>query len=155
MNKSKCFWIPTPNLLTIVASHFIFIPECILVSFNLSCKNLSSLSQVDYIPYADELANQVGCKPNLVKLFFSDPTLALRCFFGPCTPVQYRLMGPGAWKGAKKAIEDAPGNVIYATKTRVLLKKEEQAPNTPAVYLMFLVLFVVLVSIFLQFLQNT
>lgn len=64
-------------------------------------------------------------------------------------------MGPGAWKGAKKAIEDAPGNVIYATKTRVLLKKEEQAPNTPAVYLMFLVLFVVLVSIFLQFLQNT
>lgn len=111
--------------------------------------------QVDYIPYADELANQVGCKPNLVKLFFSDPTLALRCFFGPCTPVQYRLMGPGAWKGAKKAIEDAPGNVIYATKTRVLLKKEEQAPNTPAVYLMFLVLFVVLVSIFLQFLQNT
>ena len=27
-------------------------------------------------------------------------------------------MGPGTWVGAKKAIEDAPGNVIYATKTR-------------------------------------
>ncbi|CAH3021974.1 unnamed protein product [Porites evermanni] len=32
--------------------------------------------------------------------------------------IQYRLMGPGTWVGAKKAIEDAPGNVIYATKTR-------------------------------------
>jgi len=52
--------------------------------------------QVDYIAYSDELATEVGCKPNLYKLLFSDPTLALRCFFGPCTPAQYRLMGPGA-----------------------------------------------------------
>lgn len=107
--------------------------------------------QVDYISYADELANQVGCRPNLIKLFFSNPTLALSCFFGPCTPVQYRLMGPGAWEGAKKAIEDAPGNVIYATKTRILQKKEQQGTNMAAVCLKLLALFVVLISIIIRF----
>ena len=60
----------------------------------------------------------IGCKPNLVKLFLKDPLLALKCLFGPCTPPQYRLMGPGSWVGAKQAIEKAHSNTIYATKTR-------------------------------------
>ena len=74
--------------------------------------------QVDYIPYCDELAEMIGCKPNLMKLLLSDPLLALKCVFGPCTPPQYRLMGPGSWDGAKQAIEKAHTNTIYATKTR-------------------------------------
>ena len=53
-----------------------------------------------------------------MKLFLSDPALALRCLFGPCTPSQYRLMGPGSWIGAKKAIENARSNTMYAVKTR-------------------------------------
>lgn len=105
--------------------------------------------QVDYIPYADELASEVGCKPNLCKLVFSDPALALRCFFGPCTPAQFRLMGPGAWKGAKKAIEDAPGNVVYATKTRVCEQTGNKGNTASAVYLKFLVLLVVAAGVFL------
>lgn len=60
-------------------------------------------------------------------------------------------MGPGAWEGAKKAIEDAPGNVIYATKTRILQKKEQQGTNTAAVCLKLLALFVVLISIIIRF----
>jgi len=111
--------------------------------------------QVDYIPYCDELANEIGCKPNCVRLFFSDPGLALRCFFGPCTPSQYRLTGPGAWVGAKKAIEDAPGNVIYATKTRVLLQKENNGPNTTLVVLKLLVLLVVVFAILMRFFRET
>lgn len=38
------------------------------------------------------------------KLFLTDPKLAKDCFFGPCSPYQYRLMGPGAWSGARQAI---------------------------------------------------
>ncbi|KFQ18147.1 Dimethylaniline monooxygenase [N-oxide-forming] 5, partial [Merops nubicus] len=60
--------------------------------------------QVDYIPYMDELASQVGVKPNLLALFLTDPRLALEVFFGPCTPYQYRLRGPGHWAGAREAI---------------------------------------------------
>ncbi|XP_015779552.1 PREDICTED: dimethylaniline monooxygenase [N-oxide-forming] 5-like [Acropora digitifera] len=100
--------------------------------------------QVDYVPYADELATEVGCKPDLWRLLLRDPALALKCFFGPCTPAQFRLMGPGAWEGAKKAIEDAPGNVIYATKTRSLPKEEEAEKNTSVFNMGILVLFVVL-----------
>ncbi|XP_028396567.1 dimethylaniline monooxygenase [N-oxide-forming] 5-like [Dendronephthya gigantea] len=74
--------------------------------------------QVDFTPYCDELAEMIGCRPDIMKLFLTDPLLALKCLFGPCTPSQYRLMGPGAWSGAKEAIEKAHSNTIYATKTR-------------------------------------
>ncbi|KAM9009531.1 flavin-containing monooxygenase 5-like [Ara ararauna] len=60
--------------------------------------------QVDYIPYMDELACQVGVKPNLLTLFLTDPKLAPEVAFGPCTPYQYRLRGPGKWAGAREAI---------------------------------------------------
>ncbi|POI28464.1 hypothetical protein CIB84_007786, partial [Bambusicola thoracicus] len=60
--------------------------------------------QVDYIPYMDELACQLGVKPNLLLLFLTDPKLALEVLLGPCTPYQYRLHGPGAWQGARAAI---------------------------------------------------
>ncbi|NXJ87137.1 FMO5 monooxygenase, partial [Trogon melanurus] len=60
--------------------------------------------QVDYIPYMDELACQLGVKPNLLTLFLTDPKLALEVALGPCTPYQYRLQGPGAWAGAREAI---------------------------------------------------
>ena len=117
--------------------------------------NVSSSPQVDYIDYCDEIASEVGCKPNMGKLLFSDPALALRCFFGPCTPAQYRLMGPGVWAGAKKAIEDAPGNVIYATKTRVLQEKENKQNNTTTIYLKLLVLLVVLIAILVKYFHKT
>lgn len=78
--------------------------------------------QVNFIGYCDELAEMIGCRPNLLKLFITDPLLTLKVLFGSCTPPQYRLMGPGSWTGAKQAIENAPSNVIYATKTRVLKK---------------------------------
>ncbi|NWH36177.1 FMO5 monooxygenase, partial [Chloropsis hardwickii] len=60
--------------------------------------------QVDYIPYMDELACQLGVKPNLLTLLLTDPRLAMEVAFGPCTPYQYRLRGPGAWAGARAAI---------------------------------------------------
>ncbi|KAH3735983.1 flavin-containing monooxygenase 5-like [Dreissena polymorpha] len=60
--------------------------------------------QVEYIPFMDELAELIGCKPDIKKLLLSDPMLALKCYFGPATPYQYRLRGPGPWAGAREHI---------------------------------------------------
>ncbi|NWX99135.1 FMO3 monooxygenase, partial [Nothoprocta ornata] len=64
----------------------------------------SNTLQMDYVSYMDELATAIGVKPNLPKLLLTDPRLALEVFFGPCTPYQFRLMGPGKWSGARRAI---------------------------------------------------
>lgn len=60
--------------------------------------------QVDFIGYTDELAEEIGCKPNLLKLAITDPKLFWYVFFGPSLPYQYRLYGPHAWEGARDAI---------------------------------------------------
>lgn len=60
-------------------------------------------------------------------------------------------MGPGAWKGAKKAIEDAPGNVIYSTKTRLCPQTEDKGTITAAPYLKLLVLVVVIAAVLVGF----
>ncbi|XP_035683487.1 flavin-containing monooxygenase 5-like isoform X1 [Branchiostoma floridae] len=79
--------------------------------------------QVNYIEFMDEIAEQIGVKPDLKRLLLSDPRLALTVFAGPCTPYQYRLMGPGAWKGAKEAIETQWDLIAYPTKTRPVPEK--------------------------------
>ncbi|MEE6496162.1 hypothetical protein FKM82_002245 [Ascaphus truei] len=76
--------------------------------------------QVDYVEYMDELATLAGVKPNVFRLILTDPRLALEVFFGPSTPYQYRLMGPGKWNGARKAIITQWDRIITPTKTRVL-----------------------------------
>nr|KAG5714535.1 hypothetical protein BaRGS_006981 [Batillaria attramentaria] len=60
--------------------------------------------QVAWIPFMDELAELNGCKPDIVSLIKTDPVLAWHVITGPCTPYQYRLMGPGKWAGARDAI---------------------------------------------------
>lgn len=67
------------------------------------CPLLAAL-QVDYIPYLDFMADQVGVKPHFLALLLRDPLLWAKVFFGPCTPYQYRLRGPGQWSGARQAI---------------------------------------------------
>ncbi|KAJ8300964.1 LOW QUALITY PROTEIN: hypothetical protein KUTeg_022483 [Tegillarca granosa] len=78
--------------------------------------------QVNYIGYMDELADMIGCKPNLLKL---DPSLAVQCFFGPCTSYQYRLTGPGAWSGAREAIMTSWERTFYPLRTRQLNIEEK------------------------------
>ncbi|KAL3069903.1 hypothetical protein niasHS_015638 [Heterodera schachtii] len=67
--------------------------------------------QVPFIPYMDELAELVGCKPNLAKLFMDDPKFALRLFFGPNVPYVYRISGLNRWHKAKIAINSLPRRV--------------------------------------------
>jgi hypothetical protein len=52
----------------------------------------------------DEVAEQIGVKPALPSLFLRHPSLALRCFFNPCIPAQYRLQGPHPWEKAPEYI---------------------------------------------------
>ncbi|KAM4023005.1 dimethylaniline monooxygenase [N-oxide-forming] 2-like isoform 1-T4 [Anomaloglossus baeobatrachus] len=81
--------------------------------------------QVDYIEYLDELTTDIGCKPNILGLFVTDPILALTLLFGPCTPAQFRLTGPGKWSMARKQIMTTWDRILKPTKTRVVKKTEK------------------------------
>uniref|UniRef100_A0A8C1ZVJ2 Flavin-containing monooxygenase n=1 Tax=Cyprinus carpio TaxID=7962 RepID=A0A8C1ZVJ2_CYPCA len=82
--------------------------------------------QVDYIPYMDELAKQVGVCPPILKLLLTDPRLALNIIFGPCTPYQFRLHGPGRWDGARQAILTQWDRVTEPLKTRCTPEPQSQ-----------------------------
>ncbi|KTG40971.1 hypothetical protein cypCar_00017380 [Cyprinus carpio] len=82
--------------------------------------------QVDYIPYMDELAKQVGVCPPILKLLLTDPRLALNIIFGPCTPYQFRLHGPGQWDGARQAILTQWDRVTEPLKTRCTPEPQSQ-----------------------------
>nr|XP_042896603.1 flavin-containing monooxygenase 5-like [Parasteatoda tepidariorum] len=60
--------------------------------------------QVDFISYQDELAEEIGVKPNFWKIAFTDPKLFWALLFGPSLSYQYRLQGPHSWDGARNAI---------------------------------------------------
>ncbi|XP_073448969.1 flavin-containing monooxygenase 5-like [Aquarana catesbeiana] len=83
--------------------------------------------QVDYVEYMDELATLLGVKPDLLHLFATDPRLGFQVLFGPCTPYQFRLMGPGKWSGAKNAIMTQWNRIIKPTKTRTLKNSTQDA----------------------------
>ncbi|XP_040262601.1 flavin-containing monooxygenase 5-like isoform X2 [Bufo bufo] len=105
--------------------------------------------QVDYVEYMDELATLAGVKPNIFRMFFTDPWLALHVFFGPCTPYQYRLTGPGKWSGAREAILTQWKRIIKPTQTRVL----ENSTVNMSIPLMLIVCaaLIVLTALFLHF----
>ncbi|XP_012513247.1 PREDICTED: dimethylaniline monooxygenase [N-oxide-forming] 3 isoform X1 [Propithecus coquereli] len=80
----------------------------------------SETIQTDYIAYMDELASFIGAKPNMPWLFLTDPKLAVEVFFGPCSPYQFRLVGPGKWPGARNAILTQWDRALKPMKTRVV-----------------------------------
>ncbi|XP_010593356.3 dimethylaniline monooxygenase [N-oxide-forming] 4 [Loxodonta africana] len=80
----------------------------------------TSEDKLNYISYLDDLAACIGSKPNVPLLFLKDPRLAWEVFFGPCTPYQYRLMGPGKWNGARNAILTQWDRALKPLKTRVV-----------------------------------
>ncbi|XP_069793863.1 flavin-containing monooxygenase 5-like isoform X2 [Narcine bancroftii] len=98
--------------------------------------------QIDFIPYMDELAELIGVKPNIKKLLYNDPRLAFQVFFGPCSPYQFRLAGPGKWPKARETILTQWQRTIKPTKTR-LTSDSEQTASLPAL-LKFLLVLVVL-----------
>jgi len=53
-----------------------------------------------------------------VRLLVTDPRLAMAVYFGLATPYQYRLVGPGAWCGARDAILSAHERILQPLRTR-------------------------------------
>ncbi|XP_066479049.1 dimethylaniline monooxygenase [N-oxide-forming] 2-like [Tiliqua scincoides] len=103
--------------------------------------------QTDFIEYLDELAAGLGAKPELFSLLLKDPKLALTIFFGPCSPFQFRLKGPGKWAGARNAILTQRERIIKPTKTRVV---NNSSNHILVSLLKILGLFVLVAAIFLS-----
>ncbi|KAJ8388457.1 hypothetical protein AAFF_G00133330 [Aldrovandia affinis] len=89
--------------------------------------------QVDYLTYMDDLAQQVGVRPNFLGLLLRDPRLGLSVLLGPCTPYQYRLCGPGQWAGARQAILTQWERIAKPMKTRPV--PEPVRPSTLPLWL--------------------
>lgn len=76
----------------------------------------------------DELGSFIGSKPSIPRLFLTDPRLALEVFFGPCSPYQFRLMGPGKWEGARNAIMTQWDRTVQVTRTRAMQAAQRPQP---------------------------
>ncbi|XP_075688325.1 dimethylaniline monooxygenase [N-oxide-forming] 2-like isoform X2 [Rhinoderma darwinii] len=85
--------------------------------------------QTHYIDYINNISREIGIHPNMIYLFLTDPRLAWQVFFGPCTPYQLRLAGPGKWSGARNAILTQWDRTIKPTRTRVLHEHPESWLN--------------------------
>ncbi|XP_069088086.1 dimethylaniline monooxygenase [N-oxide-forming] 2-like isoform X1 [Pleurodeles waltl] len=92
--------------------------------------------QLDQIEYFDELATEIGAKPNIPFLFLTDPLLALELFFGSCTPFQYRLVGPGKWPGARHAILTQWDRIVLATRNRDAKIQQDHSPMLVVLFLL-------------------
>ncbi|XP_059196500.1 flavin-containing monooxygenase 5-like isoform X2 [Centropristis striata] len=77
-------------------------------------------------PCPRQAALQVGVRPNFLSLLLRDPVLWVRVFFGPCTPYQYRLTGPGRWAGARQAILTQWERVAQPFRTRAVPEPESR-----------------------------
>ncbi|NXT25874.1 FMO1 monooxygenase, partial [Syrrhaptes paradoxus] len=96
--------------------------------------------KVDCLVYMDMLASFIGAKPSVPGLLCTDPCLALSIFFGPCSPYQYRLGGPGRWEGARQAILTQWDRTLKPTRTRVPARSSSSCPSLLTVVGFFLLL---------------
>uniref|UniRef100_A0A8U7MYH9 Flavin-containing monooxygenase n=1 Tax=Corvus moneduloides TaxID=1196302 RepID=A0A8U7MYH9_CORMO len=85
--------------------------------------------KTEWLVYLDTLASFIGAKPSVLGLLCTDPRLALTIFFGPCSPYQYRLGGPGRWEGARQAILTQWDRVLKPTRTRVPAASSSSFPS--------------------------
>jgi len=104
---------------------------------------------VKHIEYMDDIAEQIGCRPNLFSILFKDPLLAWRMFFGRCMPAQYRLTGPHPWAGARDFIVQEEERWIKPQKKRTIKSIEENG-TCPYTYL---AIFALMTAFFLKFLS--
>lgn len=108
---------------------------------------MSQMLQTNYIEYLDELAVEIGAKPDLLSLVLKDPKLAMKLYFGPCNSYQYRLVGPGRWEGAMNAILTQKQRMLKPLKTRTV----EPSRHFPVSFLLkILGLLAVVVAFFSQ-----
>eukprot|EP00164_Ancoracysta_twista_P018145 GFYU01031238.1.p1 GENE.GFYU01031238.1~~GFYU01031238.1.p1 ORF type:complete len:100 (-),score=22.50 GFYU01031238.1:197-496(-) len=81
----------------------------------------------------DEIAEQLGVMPCVLKLMFTDPLLAYYTLYGVPSPHQYRIHGAGAWDGARDAIREA-NEIVFPSTTNYARSN----PGTIRVAIMFI-----------------
>ncbi|XP_029474476.1 dimethylaniline monooxygenase [N-oxide-forming] 2-like isoform X1 [Rhinatrema bivittatum] len=106
---------------------------------------------VDYIEYMDEIASEIGVKPNIPLLFLTDPKLALEVCVGPCTPYQFRLTGPGKWDGARTTILTKWDRILKPTRTRVAKKMPRSSSSALLVVFLCFIILISFLSMFSYF----
>ncbi|NXI21662.1 FMO1 monooxygenase, partial [Sterrhoptilus dennistouni] len=104
----------------------IFLLPLFLLRFGLT---FDEVLKTEWLVYLDTLASFIGAKPSVLGLLFTDPWLALTIFFGPCSPYQFRLGGPGRWVGARQAILTQWDRVLKPTRTRVPVGSSSPFPS--------------------------
>nr|KAF6290633.1 flavin containing dimethylaniline monooxygenase 5 [Myotis myotis] len=105
--------------------------------------------QADYMDTMEELAELVGVRPNLLSLAFTDPILAWQLLWGPSTPIQYRLQGPGKWSGARKAILTTEDRIRKPMMTRVVESSDSMTSTiTMARFMLAIVIFAIMITYF-------
>lgn len=119
------------------------------MSFSSPRFGQSQTLQTDYVTYMDELGSLIGAKPSLAWLLLTDPRLALEVYFGPCSPYQFRLMGPGKWDGARKAILTQWDRTVKPMRTRAV--GEARRPQPSYALLKVLLFPLLLLSVVLTF----
>ncbi|BFZ23685.1 hypothetical protein BsWGS_26724 [Bradybaena similaris] len=92
--------------------------------------------QVDWLPFMDEIAELAGCKPNLLRLFLTDPVLFYNVAFGPGVPYQYRLHGPNPWPGARQAILTTLDRIKKPFDTRIVSNNHQKQRRSWFKYLL-------------------
>ncbi|NXG69094.1 FMO1 monooxygenase, partial [Baryphthengus martii] len=120
-------------------SHFFFFSNSF--RFGLS---FDKVLKTECLAYMDSLASLIGAKPSVLGLLCRDPQLAFTVFFGPCTPYQYRLGGPGRWQGARQAILTQWDRILKPTRTRVPASCSSLCPS-PLIVVGLLLLLAVLI----------
>ncbi|KAM9689394.1 LOW QUALITY PROTEIN: flavin-containing monooxygenase 5 [Trichechus inunguis] len=106
--------------------------------------------QGDYVDTMEELADLVGVGPNLLSLAFTDPKMALQLLLGPCTPIHYRLQGPGKWDGARKAILTTEDRIRKPMMTRVVERNNCMTSTVTMFKVMLAVAFFAIIIAYFQ-----
>lgn len=65
-----------------------------LEQFPIDAARVGTLT--DYFRFMHTMGEHIGCNPPLRRLFLSKPKIWARVMFAPLSPVQFRLVGPGA-----------------------------------------------------------
>nr|XP_027204901.1 dimethylaniline monooxygenase [N-oxide-forming] 5-like [Dermatophagoides pteronyssinus] len=85
--------------------------------------------EVEFTPFMDELANEVGCMPTVWKYLFTDPKLFKTLLMEPSVAYQYRLIGPNKWKGARDAQIKAIDRIQSALETNKIYTEKNQTKS--------------------------
>lgn len=75
---------------------------------------------VDYVTYMDDIAGEVGVRPSLLWLFFTDYSLFQWVLWGPLTAYQYRL------KGSIREMGGSPRGDLHPVRPHVPALKDEK-----------------------------